>query len=553
MFNVAAEALIGLVKRAANVQAARLPRTPLSYLWFLILLALLAETAACTQSSASSSGPRPSSGQGPAKVAFATIVVDRAQTGPGLDRIQVAPAQAVLSPGQRAVFSVLALDAEGRPVRDVAFQWNLKNATAGALNPTGLFTAGDALGTYQDSIEVIASSGGRMAAATVSVEIVQPGDETTRTLDTVVVIPGELIVRPGQTAGVGALAWDTQGRFVPNVQFRWNIRDPRAGSVDQLGFFTASDTHGQYPDAIIVTASQETPNGKTERQSYVSVTIAATINRGRLSSLSVIPGAVSLRPAQRVDLTARAFDGSGQALRDVTFSWEVLTPGAGSLDRPGRFIAGQQAGRYTEALRITATQGSGPDRISLSTTVDVTVTSPVPLTALAAADVTPAAITLAPGQRFPFSARGLNVDGRTVAVSVAWEVLTPTAGAISKLGVFVAGQAPGIYRNAVRAQVVQQFPDTTRTAEAFVTVNVVGPLERVEIVPLTIALSQKQPWRLRAVGYDLNGLEVPNLRLLWSVENPQVGTIDQSGLFVAGTTTGVYPQAIKVTAVQVIR
>ncbi|MEE9199563.1 MAG: hypothetical protein V3U26_07195 [Dehalococcoidia bacterium] len=238
------------------------------------ILALVFLAADGGEPSDSALEPFPESTAAQQRVAYASVVVEPAQLGVVPDTIQISPLSATLVPGQRFLFTAVALDSEARPVEDVQLRWVVADSLAGTISSSGLFTGGDLLGSYPDAVQVSAISGGATATASASVEVVSPAQAEARLLDTVVVYPSEITVRPGQIVGLGALGWDDRGRIVQSVQMRWDMVEPAAGDVDQFGFFTSSRTPGEYPAAIEVTAVQDTPEGPRERRAVVSVTVS---------------------------------------------------------------------------------------------------------------------------------------------------------------------------------------------------------------------------------------------------------------------------------------
>ncbi|MBF8267712.1 MAG: uncharacterized protein HW388_1220 [Dehalococcoidia bacterium] len=530
---------------------------------------VLERKAVCKLPSEASPAQVDSLPQGRTRTAFASLIVEPVTESAPADHIQMSPQDATLIPRQRFLFTAIALDSQGKPVRDVRFRWRVKDSFAGAITSSGLLTAGLAPGTYLDAVEVSVISAKGTTTATASVTIVSREQAETRLLSSVVVYPADITVRPGQVVGLGALGWDEEGRFVQNLQFKWSIAKPSAGSVDQLGFFTASQASGPYPGAIRVVAIQDTPQGALEREAFVSVTVSENARRGVLSRVVVVPGAVTINPGQRVSFITRAFDESGQRVSNVSFIWEVTQPVAGQMEKPGQFVASALLGRYADAIRVVATQetpelalgstlprpeaipptAEGP--IQVKATIAVTIAPPRAVGNLAAVRLTPGVVTLRPGQLFVFGVSGLDSSGNLVPATVSREVVDPAAGSISQAGVFTAGREPGMFKNAVRVQMSQEKGGQRTVVEAFATVNILGPLERVEISPSTVTVETGQPTRLRAVAYDANGLEIPALYLRWSVEDPQAGSIDESGVFTAGAKAGRYENAVRVIAVEV--
>ncbi|MBI4282448.1 MAG: DUF4012 domain-containing protein [Chloroflexi bacterium] len=488
--------------------------------------------------------------KGRTRTAFASVVVEPATEGLPMHHVQASPQGATLTPGQRFLFTAVALDVAGRPVQGAQFRWWVNNPAAGTVSSSGLFTAGPAQGRYVGAVEVQATSAKGTVSATITIEIVTRLEAEARLLDSVVIYPSEITVKPGANMGLGALGWDVQGRFVQNLRFDWSMADPSAGSVNQLGFFKASPISGRYPNAVQVIVSQDTPNGVLESRVFASVTVSDVARQGVLSQVIVGPRSIVLTPEQRFTLSARAFDESGRPVKDVSFAWEVTQPAAGSIERPGYFVAGHQAGRYPNAIQAVATQQTPGGIVQAKTTITVTVEPPVVVGDLVQVQMVPREAVLKPGQRLVFSALGLDSDGSVIQGGGKWEVVESDAGSISSSGAFKAGSKPGTYKDAVRVRLIQDKEGEKRVVEAYATVNIVGPLDRVTVAKPVITLEAGQSAWVYAVGYDANGLEVPFLQLRWSMENSEAGSMTPSGLFTAAATPGSYENAIRVTAVE---
>ena len=485
-----------------------------------------------------------------ARTAHASVVITPLREGPLIDRIQISPQDASLAMGGRFLFTAVALDAHGRPVVDVEFRWQVKDALVGNISSAGLFTAGTRTGIYLEAVEVSITTGNGSIAATANLEVVSEQEARSRLLDFVVVYPPKITVRPGQVVGLGALGWDARSRLVQGLQFSWGMTDNAAGTVDQFGFFTASQAPGQYPDSIQAVVTQDTPQGSVEGLGFISVTVSDIINRGVLSQVVVVPGSVTLSPDERLVLRAKAFDESGQHVRDVSLAWQVTEVAAGGMEGPRLFVAGHETGRYASAIQVVATQQTPEGTVQATATVAVTVDLARVVEDLATVQLLPGEVVLSPGQRFVFTASGLDSNGRVVQGEWEWEVVESVAGSISSLGVFKAGSEPGMYKDAVRVMFSQEKDGQRLVAEALATVNIRGPLERVEIRSPTVRLEVGQSAMVFAVGYDGNGFEIRTMRLRWSVEDSFAGSINESGLFTAGTDPGRYEDVIKVIAVE---
>ena len=43
---------------------------------------------------------------------------------------------------------------------------------------------------------------------------------------------------------------------IPFLIFRWSMKDPAAGAIDETGLFTAGGESGEFPDAISVNSTE---------------------------------------------------------------------------------------------------------------------------------------------------------------------------------------------------------------------------------------------------------------------------------------------------------
>jgi hypothetical protein len=124
----------------------------------------------------------------------------------------------------------------------------------------------------------------------------------------------------------------------------------------------------------------------------------------------------------------------------------------------------------------------------------------------------------------------------------------PKVGSITATGVFTSSLQPGIYRDAIRLELAQEQDGRTITLTQHATVSITARLARLEIQPARITVASGQSIPLRAVGYDEEGLEMPSLRLRWTVASPSVGRISPAGVFTPSALPGTYVDAVKVVA-----
>ena len=489
----------------------------------------------------------------PAFVVFASVVVLDPEERAPVTSVVISPREVAVYPGQEVILGAIAYDSAGAPVSGVRFQWRVTDPRVGIVNDSGLFVAGFSLGTYLEALELTAIQ--ELGEETISVSTKASVDirEDTyqRVLNFVGVYPSQVTLRPGQFIGLGALGWDVQGRFIPSLKFEWSVEDPRAGHIDEFGFFTAGEDTGNHPNVIRVVAIQSTPQGDVVREGFVSVNIGQEAPGGVLSNVEVLPDSVFLKPGEEMVFSARAFDDNGRPVRDVDFRWIVDDPRIGVIDDTGKLVAGPEAGRYPAAVRVIGTQVLPDEQVSAGADADVTVVESEHPGMLASAHILPSSVDLKPGQRFIFTMTALDQNSNEVGgVSAAWNVVDSRVGSIDQFGVLTAGDEAGIYTDAVRVQVANGKGFDGEAAVAHATVGIIGDLGGVEVLPIRAILRPGQSVLFEIKGYDVNGLSVAPLRGSWSVEDSRAGNIDSIGLFTAGDEPGEYVNAIKVTIVE---
>ena len=154
---------------------------------------------------------------------------------------------------------------------------------------------------------------------------------------------------------------------------------------------------------------------------------------------------------------------------------------------------------------------------------------------LASITVTPDA-TVAAGAGQQLVAVGRDAEGHVVTISPSWSVATG-GGTINNSGMFTAGSALGVFSKTGTASVGSISGAATITVVA-------GPLASISLSPNPVTIGVTTTQQFVAVGKDAGGNVVP-FTPTWSVLAGG-GTIDQSGVFTAGTTPGSYAGTVQV-------
>jgi len=149
--------------------------------------------------------------------------------------------------------------------------------------------------------------------------------------------------------------------------------------------------------------------------------------------------------------------------------------------------------------------------------------------------ISPTTVTLAPGGTQQFTVVAKNSAGDVLAIPNPTWTVTAGGGTITSSGLYTAGTTAGTFTVSVTCNAV------TATASVIVTP---GPLFSITVTPNpTLAIGATQ--QFTAVGKDANG-NVVQITPVWSTVNPP-GSINATGLFTAGNTTGTFPNSVRAT------
>lgn len=168
----------------------------------------------------------------------ATVIV----TSGALATITVTPNPATVPTGGTQQFTAVGRDAAGNAVA-ITPTWAVV-AGGGSIDiMTGLFTAGNAAGTYANSVR--ASVGGLAGFATVVV--------TSGALASITVLPNPATLVAGGTQQFVATGRDAGGNIIPITPV-WTVA-AGGGTINATGLFTAGAVAGTFTNTVTATAS----------------------------------------------------------------------------------------------------------------------------------------------------------------------------------------------------------------------------------------------------------------------------------------------------------
>ena len=272
------------------------------------------------------------------RTADATVTV---VAGP-LATITVTP-NPTLQIGATQQFTAVGHDAFNNVVA-ITPTWSTANPPGSINASTGMFTAGNTVGTFAASVR--ATSGSISGTANV----------------TVVAGPlASITVTPNPTLAIGAQQQvtaggrDAGGNVVPLTPV-WSTTNPPGSINASTGLFTAGNTLGTFNSSVRATSGS------------IFGTANVTVVAGALATITVTPNPETLNIGTQQQFTAVGRDGNGNIV-PITPVWSTTNPPGSINSGSGLFTAGNTTGVFNNSVR--ATQGS------IFGTATVTVTAPV--------------------------------------------------------------------------------------------------------------------------------------------------------------------------------
>jgi hypothetical protein len=352
------------------------------------------------------------------------VLAALAGCGNRVDTEPLAPASIVITTpsGTTSVtgtiqFSATVMDADGHTIQ-VTPAWSVVNG-GGAITSDGLFTAGDSVGTFENT--VVATTGTVTSSSTVIV--------TAGGLASITVTPDTVRLAIGSTQQFLAVGKDAHGNVVDIPNRVWSVASGR-GTIDTAGMLNAGTTAGAFAHSVTATSGS------------ISGTASVTVLPGLLASITVSPPSSSLAIGAQQTFTAVGYDDYDNIV-PITPTWLVVS-GGGTVNASGVFTAGTVAGTFTNT--VIARVGSGCGGINGRATV---IVAPGALTTVT---VSPSNPSLFGPQSKQFTATGYDASNNVVAIpgTLVWSVAPSTIGTIDDSGLFqFNGSYDGIIANAI--------------------------------------------------------------------------------------------------------
>lgn len=405
--------------------------------------------------------------------------------------IVIVPAAATLRVNSTLQLSDTLKDSAGAVLGGRTTTWSTDNATVATVDAAGLVIARSV-----GAAHISAASGGKSASAVITVTLVP--------VASISVQPRMPTVVAGQTTQLTATPLDSAGDPLGGVTISWRSLETGLATVSSAGLVT-----GVAAGTAVIQAISGTTTG-TDTVLVVPAPVAAVV---------LSPSTSVLLVGQAEQLSVQVTDANGQPVKNPSVKFSTSNATIATVSNKGLVT------------------GTGPGTATISGTSQGKTgqaTVQVLLVPVASVVVTPAADTLAPGQRATLHAAVLDSVGDPLPGRVVvWSSSNTAVATIDQRG-RVTAVAPGT--------VVMSAASGGKSGEAAVTVTN-APVALVVVTPAVDTLQAGQQQQLTATLTDANGNVLNGRVVTWSSGNPGIAVVDGTGL-----VTGVFPGDVTITA-----
>ncbi len=410
------------------------------------------------------------------------------------------PFSAAMKIGDTRAFTATVNGINLDPADETVF-WSVENSSIATVNQQGVVTA-----VAEGQTEVTAVSDFDSSISATATVVVANNKSVT----SVAVAPNNAAVKVGETQTFTATVNGTN-LDVADQTVIWSVADNSIATVDQQGV-VAGIAVGQ----TTVTATSDFDGTK-----FDTATIVVTNNKSVIS-VTVDPTNAALKIGDTQAFTATV-NGTNLDPTDQTVTWSVADNSIATVDQQGVVTAASEG-------QTTLTATSDFDN-SISGTATVVITSNK-IVASVTVDPTSAAVKVGDTKTFAATVDGANLD--PADQTTTWSVADSSIATVDQQGV-VTGVAGG--QTTVTA--TSDF-DSSISGSATIVVKSVNSI----VVDPTNAAMKVGDMQTFIATVNGTNLDPTDETVTWSIEDPNIATIDQQGV-----VTGVSKGETTVTAI----
>jgi cyclophilin family peptidyl-prolyl cis-trans isomerase len=307
----------------------------------------------------------------------------------------------------------------------------------------------------------------------------------------------------------------TLGETTDGDTFSWDFGDG-AGSSDSDPSHTFKDA-GTFSVRLTVQKGDSVAVADTE----------ITVDPGVAGWVVIGGGQSSVASLGSTQFNATAFDLLGNPVKNPEFSWNV-DPTAGEIDDSGAFTAGTDLNTFDNGVTVEFERLGV--MVTQSTSIEVT-TGP-----LHAFSIKPEELDIQVGRSETIQIEAVDEAGHVLDSALVLFTSLRTGDRVDSTGRFTAH----IVASEQVSDLVEVEVELGGQVIKAMVPGIVRPgiLDEVQVSRLPSGLEVGKSYQLESFAVDRFGNELELDELRWSVRDPGIGSITESGFFTAGTVAG---------------
>ncbi len=321
-------------------------------------------------------------------------------------------------------------------------------------------------------------------------------------VSSITVSPPMVSIETGETQQFEAVALTADGMTIPGVTFNWTSSDMMVATVDDMGLAT-----GVGAGSAAITATVDDVSGTA----MLMVSVPPPV----VSSVMVSPPMASIETGETQQFEAVALTSDGTAVPGVTIAWTSSDTTVATVDDSG-LATGVGAG----SAAITATVGD------VSGTAMLMVSVPPPV--VSSITVSPPMASIETGETQQFEAVALTSDGMAIpGVTFNWTSSEMMVATVDDMGL-----ATGVGVGEV--EITATVDDVSGTAVLMVT-EPPPVVSSIALIPTSMTLQVGGMFQFEATVLTSDGMTIPDVIVTWLSDDPEVATVDRTGLVMANS------------------
>ncbi|MCZ6539688.1 MAG: peptidylprolyl isomerase [Chloroflexi bacterium] len=307
------------------------------------------------------------------------------------------------------------------------------------------------------------------------------------------------------------------GETVDGESFSWDFGDGN-GSDEPEPDHTFQDA-GTFTVRLTVS--------KGERFALAETTI--TVEPGEAGWIVIEGVAESVSSLGTVQFNANAFDALGNPIAGQEFSWSA-DAAAGDIDEAGLFTAGTDLGNFANAISVEFER--------LGATASQKVGIAIVEGPMHAISIEPNELDIGVGRDLPISVRAVDEAGHVLDSALVLFTALRQDDTVDSSGLFTASIVASAEDSELLSVEVELDDQIIKATVS----GVVRPgiLDQVHVSSLPTNMDAGESVQVMAFATDRFGNELDLDELVWTVTEPRIGSVTESGLFTAGTAAGTY-------------